>query len=356
MTVPLPESARVSRWLCGTHADRARFLDMQTRFRDTRPFEAAIGGTTLVAAFWYGWHLTALVVLASLTMGAAGRLARGSARPELVVAPVFALLQLNLAVSVLLSGGGLSPLLPLMAVPVFSQAVCFRPRVTIAGASLSIVLVVSAALGAEALPAVAPSPVLLHVLAYLALVMCLGIGGYHLAASDLRSRDDAVIDPLTGLFNRKALDNRFEDIRVQALVLGRPVALVMCDVDRFKSVNDTYGHDHGDRVLQELAYRMRKSVRTFDLVYRLGGEEFLVLLPGHDADDAARVAERMLLDISAEPLAGLNVTVSAGVSGARGQQIELRALVKAADVALYEAKRAGRARVHQAAPSAAPVG
>ncbi len=166
-----------------------------------------------------------------------------------------------------------------------------------------------------------------------------------LLGAELQSRGEAVVDPLTGLFNRKALGGRFAEAAAQATVLGGWVSVVLCDLDHFKTVNDRYGHDRGDVVLREAAYRMRKTLRTFDLVYRIGGEEFLILLPGQDLASAVIVAERLVDDIAADAIDGLPLTMSAGVASGRGADLVLEPLMKRADVALYAAKAAGRNRV-----------
>ena len=94
--------------------------------------------------------------------------------------------------------------------------------------------------------------------------------------------------PLTGLLNRKALGARFEEIAQQASVAGGSVCLLACDLDHFKQVNDVHGHETGDRVLKETAYVMRKHLRSFELVYRMGGEEFLIVLPGASVEQGSR--------------------------------------------------------------------
>ncbi len=104
-----------------------------------------------------------------------------------------------------------------------------------------------------------------------------------LARGEIKSRSQAILDPLTGLLNRAALETRVVELEQQAQLTGGAVALVLCDLDRFKDVNDTYGHDRGDAVLRDVAYEIRKSLRSFELVYRIGGEEFLIVLPGHRA-------------------------------------------------------------------------
>ena len=109
-----------------------------------------------------------------------------------------------------------------------------------------------------------------------------------LQAAELHHRDEAILDPLTGLLNRHALAPRFLEISHQARLTGQPVCMVLCDVDGFKQINDEHGHDRGDAVLRDIAYELRKRLRSFELVYRLGGEEFLTVLPGIGLRAAAR--------------------------------------------------------------------
>ena len=125
------------------------------------------------------------------------------------------------------------------------------------------------------------------------LVICTAILSTALMRSDVYHRGETVIDPLTGMLNRKALASRVAELEQQSLVSGEPIGLVVGDLDRFKEVNDSCGHATGDAVLKEVAYAMRKELRAFDLAYRLGGEEFLVVLPGADSDTSALLAERL---------------------------------------------------------------
>ena len=109
-----------------------------------------------------------------------------------------------------------------------------------------------------------------------------------LTEGELEHRDLAVLDALTGLLNRSSLESRAVEIEQQARLTGGAVSLVLLDLDSFKGVNDTYGHARGDAVLRDVAYEIRKSLRSFELVYRIGGEEFLVLLPGVELTEAVR--------------------------------------------------------------------
>jgi diguanylate cyclase (GGDEF)-like protein len=164
--------------------------------------------------------------------------------------------------------------------------------------------------------------------------------------SDLEHRSSSVIDPLTGMLNRNALAIRIDELTQQAAILREPVALVVGDLDRFKSINDGHGHAAGDAVLKDVAYRMRKALRAYDLAYRLGGEEFLVVLPGAGVEQAARVAEALRRSIADEPIAGLLVTMSFGVSASAPGEFQYDEVFADADVALYRAKQEGRNRVH----------
>ena len=153
---------------------------------------------------------------------------------------------------------------------------------------------------------------------------------------------DNKTDPLTGLFNRRALE--------QALSLyettGRGFAVVSVDIDFFKKVNDTYGHDVGDKVLQELAHQMQSCVRGDDLACRVGGEEFLILLPDTSVEAASEVAERLRTQVEmvAMPVVG-HITISLGVAVRSELHHSTAAVLKLADDKLYQAKHNGRNRV-----------
>jgi diguanylate cyclase (GGDEF)-like protein len=177
-----------------------------------------------------------------------------------------------------------------------------------------------------------------------ALLVGVGVFSVALSSSDLRQREEAVIDPLTGLLNRQALAHRFADLREYAELGDLPVALVLCDVDKFKSVNDEYGHDRGDVVLRGMGQRLMATLRPGELLYRLGGEEFVVVLPGLGLSEAVAVAERLRRAVEAEPVDGLAVTVSLGAACEAGTDLDVELLFKRADRALYDAKRLGRNR------------
>jgi two-component system cell cycle response regulator len=165
----------------------------------------------------------------------------------------------------------------------------------------------------------------------------------------------AVTDALTGLNNRRYLDKHLKLLFDRAAARGRPLSVCITDIDRFKSVNDTYGHDAGDEVLKEFAARVRSTVRGADLACRYGGEEFVVIMPDTSPETAAAVAERLRHVVESEPFvlrqsgAALTVTASLGISSSIYGATSAEELVKQADRALYEAKHGGRNRVVAAA-------
>ena len=157
----------------------------------------------------------------------------------------------------------------------------------------------------------------------------------------------AMTDELTGLPNRRFMEWQLEVEHARAQRYQRPYAVLLADVDRFKQINDTYGHDVGDAVLVELANQMTPSVRTEDKVGRWGGEEFMVLLPDTAEDAAWTVAEKLRQQVAQKPIATpsaeLRITISVGIAQFADEQ-EPSQLVKRADQALYQAKHEGRNR------------
>jgi diguanylate cyclase (GGDEF)-like protein len=166
-----------------------------------------------------------------------------------------------------------------------------------------------------------------------------------LMQAESQKRSESVYDVLTGLPNRRGMEVRFEDLRASALDTGLPLALLLCDLDAFKAINDEHGHQRGDDVLTATAAAISRCLRPTELVFRLGGEEFLVLVAGCDPQSAVSVGERVRVAVEAEQPSGLPVTCSVGVGVATGTDIDFDALFGAADRALYDAKRAGRNRV-----------
>lgn len=163
-------------------------------------------------------------------------------------------------------------------------------------------------------------------------------------------RRSAAIDTLTGCLNRRSFGQRSAEIDAECRRTGAAVAVISLDVDHFKAVNDRWGHATGDHVLQRLAYTAREQLRQFEPMFRVGGEEFVVLLSDTDAADAVEVAERIRHSIETMSVDGISVTSSFGVAvGAEGVEVVLAK----ADERLYAAKASGRNRV--IGPDRAPV-
>jgi two-component system cell cycle response regulator len=169
------------------------------------------------------------------------------------------------------------------------------------------------------------------------------------------SLEMAITDQLTGLHNRRYMSRHLDNLVVNAQNTNKPLAFLIMDIDHFKSVNDTYGHDIGDEVLREFASRISANVRGIDLACRYGGEEFVVVMPDTDFDLAMTVAERLRSGVEENPFVisrepgKLDVTISIGIAASGHQDDTAEALLHRADQALYRAKREGRNRVVAAA-------
>ncbi|MBA4356604.1 MAG: GGDEF domain-containing protein [Humidesulfovibrio sp.] len=167
----------------------------------------------------------------------------------------------------------------------------------------------------------------------------------HLESLNRSLETQAGTDKLTGLYNRRTWDTEIWREFAKAQRQNSSLCMVMTDLDHFKRVNDTHGHQRGDRVLQEFANRLLQTVRVSDSVYRLGGEEFALLLPGTDIEEGRVTAEKLRERVAASPLDGdLRITASFGVTGTDGQESPDE-FFRRADQALYAAKAGGRNRV-----------
>lgn len=169
------------------------------------------------------------------------------------------------------------------------------------------------------------------------------------------SMELAITDQLTGLYNRRHMIKQLGQYLHRSNSGGPPVSVFIADIDHFKKVNDTYGHDVGDEVLKEFSDRMREDVRPGDIPCRQGGEEFVVIMPDTPGDMASSVAERLRRSIAGHAFKisneknCLDVTVSMGVATSQGGQVSIDDLLKRADEALYEAKESGRNQVRSRA-------
>ena len=343
-------------WLCPDAASRERLLDMDARLQ--RPRAAAFGvlGVALVAASSeLGYQpilLLALVVLGFLLVTS---VQRRIAAPEYAIVASWVVAQLAIGGAIAITGGADSAGLSWLVIPIVSLPARFGARGLAAGVVFTAVLLVVVILFA---PEAREMPEHISVIFASATVFAVACLLMALLKSDLDHRTEAVIDGLTGMLNRRSLRNRLDELEAQATLTEKPVAVIAGDLDRFKRVNDEHGHAKGDAVLVDIAYLIRKHLRAYDLAYRLGGEEFLIMLPGATTEDAANMAENLRAAVACEPVAGLAVTMSFGVAGSGPDGFDSEAILAAADSALYEAKASGRDVVVVAAPALAdlPVG
>ncbi len=191
--------------------------------------------------------------------------------------------------------------------------------------------------------------VLLYPLAFIGV----GLFAVFLVAADLAEtmRLMATSDALTGIYNRRGFEDSADRAIRNAQRQRQPLAVVVADIDKFKLINDRHGHGAGDRALRHFAARLERLVRRGDLIARIGGEEFALLLVNTRAQDAVEVVERIRRDIAAIPVDGpdkIEMTASFGVTGLRPGDISLAALLSRADRALYRSKLEGRDRVTSA--------
>ena len=342
MPIPL-YMADAGTWLCPTPLHRERLLDMERRLAKPRAIMyGALGIAFLIGIPWIGaWTLIPLA-LSVLGYSLLKPRIETSARPEYVVAATVVNAQILIGVGTALSGGPQSPTIAMLLLPIITLPARFTTRGVYAGLTLTVVVLLLSTV------AVDPAGFLDDpTFTLVGLACCAGLAAFSeaLMRVELQQRSDAVLDPLTGLLNRNTLELRFDELAQQAKLTGAPVCLIACDLDHFKQVNDRHGHDRGDTVLKDAAYVLRKSLRSFELLYRLGGEEFLIVLPGSSLAEGRAIAERVRVGLEDARPGGLAVTASFGVAAGSGGDAVLEPLFRAADGALYEAKRAGRNRV-----------
>lgn len=326
-------------------ARRERLLDMEVRLRPYRIGCFAILALALTAVGGeIGWWWIAPLLAGLVGFAVADSFMRTSDHPALWVATAWGILPLLLLDAVAVTGGAASPVLMWFALPAVTLGARFEPRGIALGAAYIVALMLIGTVGLD------PATASVHrqdLIAAIALVLSVVILSGALVESDRAHRRRSTLDPLTGLLNRNALDQRLGELDGQpaGAAGGRPHALLLCDLDNFKRVNDQLGHAAGDAVLQDVAQTMRAALRSGDSIYRVGGEEILVVLPGATETDASGVAERLRRAVSERRPAGVRVTISVGVAVSRPGPIDTEELVGLADAALYSAKAAGRDRV-----------
>jgi len=327
-------------------ARRERLLDMEDRLRRYRTacfgilaISIAVAGPSAVG--WW-WLLPLAAGLAGFAV--ADRFMRSSPHPAIWVAGAWAALPVLLAAAVLLTGGATSPVLVWFALPAVTLGFRFEPRGMVFGTGYILAMLLACAVVPD------PAAALEHrqtLVAAAALILSTVILSGALVESDRAHRRRSTLDSLTGLLNRNALEQRLAELNGQPCDHGEGLshALLLCDLDHFKRVNDRLGHAAGDAVLQDVAYTMRASLQAGDSIYRVGGEEILVILPGANREDAIEIAERLRHEVAERRPVGVHVTVSIGVAVAEPDAVDTDDLVARADAALYAAKAGGRNQV-----------
>ena len=323
-------------------ARRERLLDMERRVKRYRTACFAILALALASvAPQVGWGWLAPLAVGFCGFAVADRFMRASKRPALWVAGAWGALPLLLAAAVIATGGPTSPALMWFALPAVTLGVRFEPWGIVVGTVYILVLFLIATVAVDPSAAADHSQTLI---AAVALILSTVILSGALVESDRAHRRRSTLDPLTGLFNRNALEQRLAELDGQPSneAEGLSHALLLCDLDHFKRVNDQLGHAAGDAVLQDVAYVMRAALRAGDSIYRVGGEEILVVLPGADEADAVEIAERLRSAVRERRPVGVAVTVSIGIAVSQPEVVNTDDLVSRADGALYAAKASGR--------------
>jgi diguanylate cyclase (GGDEF)-like protein len=326
-------------------ARRERLLDMESRVRRYRTACFVILAAALASVGpQVGWWWLAPLAVGFCGFAVADRFMQVSKRPALWVAGAWGTLPLLLAGAVIATGGPTSPALMWFALPAVTLGVRFEPWGMVVGTIYILALFLASTVAIDPGGAAAHSQSLI---AATALILSTVILSGALVESDRAHRRRSTLDPLTGLFNRNALEQRLGELDGQpsSEEEGLSHALLLCDLDHFKRVNDQLGHAAGDAVLQDVAYTMRAALRAGDSIYRVGGEEILVVLPGAAEADALEIAERLRHEVRERRPVGVPVTVSIGVAVSKPGPVDTDDLVACADGALYAAKAGGRDRV-----------
>jgi diguanylate cyclase (GGDEF)-like protein len=326
-------------------ARRERLLDMEVRLRPYRFAAFAILALALTAVgSEIGWWWIAPLLAGLAGFAVADTFMRNSDRPAVWVATAWGILPLLLADAVITTGGADSPALMWFALPALTLGARFEPRGIVIGTAYIVALLLISTYGLDPATASENHQV---VIAAIALVLSTVILSGALVESDRAHRRRSTLDPLTGLFNRNALEQRLGELDglPSSVEEGLSHALLLCDLDHFKRVNDRLGHAAGDAVLQDVAYTMRATLRAGDSIYRVGGEEILVVLPGAGEAGAVEIAERLRGAVRDRRPVGASVTLSIGVAVSGPGPVDTDELVSCADAALYSAKAAGRDRV-----------
>jgi diguanylate cyclase (GGDEF)-like protein len=333
--------AAFSNWLCPNEIDRARVVDNSARVIKARNIVSVCTGVTLlIATPKFGAWILLLFAMAMANTLTLDRRVERSRRPEFHILASFIWIELLMGIGIFISGGHDSPALALMVLPCGFSASRFRATVNWAITGFGLLVMALAAVPQDPVGTLHdPYTLLITAVLLVGMTACVQV----LAGAEYEQRGESSLDHLTGMLNRASLERRFVEVAAQARIAERPMAMLVGDVDHFKRVNDVHGHATGDAVLKGIAEALGDELRAVDLIYRFGGEEFVVLLARADEEAALAVADRLRTAVERARPGDLDVTISWGV--ATGVDVDFDGLFAAADRALYSAKQAGRNRV-----------
>lgn len=316
-------------------------LDMDQRLAPVRA--RALGVLALALALsipWVGpWTLAPLAGAAAL-FKLAERRARKSDYAEYLIFGTWIIVEFIIAAAIALTAAPKDATLGWLLIPIATLPARFPERTVKIGTGIALSLLMGIAFATDASAVLRdPTFVIAHAAEFLSVSMLL----LALLRSDLKHRDESEIDQLTGLLNRKALVARVHKLEQHSLGHQKPVGVIASDIDNFKQINDKYGHDMGDHVLAEVAQSITERMRVYDLIYRLGGDEILILLPGTDLQETMTLAERLRHGVNVYTPDGDTVTISLGVSASASEEaFSFQRVCREADTALYDAKKQGR--------------
>jgi diguanylate cyclase (GGDEF)-like protein len=327
-------------WLCPEELDRARMLDMDRRLAPVRRLALGVLALALLASGpWLGWWTLAPLVFAAGLFAFADSRVDALRKPEYLIFAAWAGSELTIAISTVIAGGVTVPTLSWLAIPIVTLSARFPIRGVVVGVVWTLLLLIGLGLLFDP-GAIGDDPSLL--IAPAAMIVAVAMLSTVLMKSDLEHRSEALVDPLTGMLTRRALEDRRHELAHQSRMTLEPVGMIVGDLDDLKEINDRDGHLAGDNALQLAAAAIRSELRAFDLAYRVGGDEFVVVLPGADRAHAAEMAERLRNAISSRGAVTMTFGVDASV---RGEEFDYDRVFAGADNALIRAKQSGVDRV-----------
>ena len=334
------EHASSGNWLIRDDLARRQLLQLNLRLREHAKPAFVLGFIVgSVSAVDYGWQILIPPAIGTLAYIATEHVLERLHRPEFALGLAWMIFQGGFMASGLIANHQMVFAAPLLFMLLVGSSAVFPPRGVAIGVAYTVAIMFVVGF-VEAPQLVSHAPAILAFL--IANTAVIGMLGVAIGRSTIEYRDLAIIDQLTGLFNRAALATRVAELAHRSGAASSPVALLVADIDNFKAVNDNHGHAVGDAVLREVAARLRSSLRAFESAYRIGGEEFLVLLEDVDWSQAERVALRVCAGVAERPIAGVQVTISVGLAAsAPGEVFDYEPVFRRADAALYEAKHKG---------------